>query len=124
MIKKSGREQLLNIANRHAASCGTPPKLNLKDEYLSYFENHQGEQWIFVGDRETGSASLYGGDVEWKVAHPVSKENPFPGIALQEAEKLWLITCLMALSNSSLDDIVTRYNTAIQERMDSTSEET
>jgi len=120
MIKKTGRTQLLTIANRHPAPCGAPPSLALKDEFVSYFESHSGDQWVFVGDRATGDAALYGGDVEWPAAHPVSKEDPFPGFALQDAERLWLITCLMALTDSSLDEIVTNYNTAVQKHMDET----
>lgn len=59
-------ECLLQIDNAHAARCGPAPSLDASDEYVGYFENDSVEQWVFIGDPETGNARLFGGDVNWE----------------------------------------------------------
>ncbi len=44
---------LLVIHNFHNPNCGEPPSYVVKLEttgYYGYFENHYGEQWVFVYD--------------------------------------------------------------------------
>ena len=109
-------ERLLQIDNAHVASCGPPPSLDASDEYVGYFENEYGEQWVFIGDPETGKARLFGGDVHWEKRYDVSLKSPCPPLVLTESERLWIITCFMAMSETPLDEMVRTYNQAAQQR--------
>jgi len=66
-------EPMLTIHNHHAAACGIPPAFSTEaaDLYIGYFENRNGEQWIFTFNRATREASLRGGDAGCASAHPV-----------------------------------------------------
>ena len=66
MIRKicDGSSRLREIDNAHDADSGKPPTLETAD-YLGYFENCHGEQWVFAGDWAKRTASLRGGDVGW-----------------------------------------------------------
>ncbi|MDZ7615438.1 MAG: hypothetical protein U1E05_00450 [Patescibacteria group bacterium] len=110
--KTSEGHRLLEIDNVHTADCGLAPSLDTTDKYVGYFENLYGEQWVFVGDRDTGNAKLFGGDVGWETAHDVSLTRPCPDLILNEPERLWLLTCFMAMSDTSLSEIVATYNEA------------
>lgn len=116
MIRKMYKgDRLLEIDNGHIPDSGPPPSLDATDKYVGYFENPYGEQWVFIGDRSTCSAKLFGGDVGWDTAHAVSLNSPCPDLILNEPEKLWIITCFMAMSDEPFDDIVRRYNKASQQ---------
>jgi len=101
--KKFECERLLEIDNVHE---GDPaPKINAKDKYVGYFENAYGEQWVFVGDCKTGEAVIHGGDVDWE-EYKVSRENVIPsGIILNDAETHWIISCFMAMSDATFDEV-------------------
>ncbi len=58
--KKRENERLLEIDNCHVADCGPPPSVDARDKYVGYFENPYGEQWVFIGDPETGEAVIRG----------------------------------------------------------------
>lgn len=90
-------EPLLKIPNHHTASCGDPPIVDGSDQnnYLGYFENEHGEQWIFTRDRKTGIATLRGGDIGWNKAIDVT-EGPSPDLILNTSERNWLNACLTA----------------------------
>lgn len=90
-------EPILTVYNRHVAGSGTPPALSneARDLYLGYFENSQGEQWIFTFNRTTGEASLRGGDVGWEDTYPV-REGQIEGLILSEEETAWLQACWKA----------------------------
>ena len=60
-----------------------------------YFENAQGEQLIFIYDREADTGTLYHGDLGWNQPRPVV-DGKCPSIVLDEAETLWLRACWMA----------------------------
>ena len=108
--KTSEGQRLLEIDNVHTADCGLAPSLDATDKYVGYFENPYGEQWVFIGDCGTGTAKLFGGDVGWETARDVSLERPCPDLILNEPERLWLLTCFMAMSDTSLKEIVAAYN--------------
>ncbi len=110
ITKKLNRDRLLVIDNAHVADCGSPPSINASDEYIGYFENPFGEQWIFIGDPQTGKALLRGGDVGWEREINISLESPCPDIVLGEPEKMWIVTCFVAMANASFDDVVGNYN--------------
>src|SRR5262245_39122847 len=89
--------RLLEIDNNHVTSCGDPPSLDATDKYVGYFENPHGEQWVFIGDGETGKAMIRGGDVGWETQYNVSLTDPCPNTILNDPEKVWIITCFMAI---------------------------
>jgi hypothetical protein len=118
IAKKCAGGRLLEIDNFHVADCGPPPCLDATDKYIGYFENPHGEQWVFIGDSETGNAVIRGGDVGWVAEHNISLKNPCPNMILNEPEKLWLVTCLMAMSQLSFEEVVAKYNKAAKRLMD------
>jgi hypothetical protein len=105
---KGGR--LLQIDNVHASACGPPPSVDATGNYLGYFENCYGEQWVFIGDRKTGKAIVRGGDCGWEREYKLSLKRPCPDTILNEPEKMWIITCFMAMSDKSFDEVATNYN--------------
>ena len=86
-----------------------PPSLDAAGDYVGYFENACGEQWVFIGDRQTGEAVIRGGDTGWPNEHKVSIRRPCPGLVLGEEEKQWVIACFMAMSNGSYDVVVAAF---------------
>lgn len=88
---------LLTIRNHHTAGCGDPPIIDgtVHDQYVGYFENRFGEQWIFTRDRTTGAATLCGGDIGWNTTLDVT-EGAAQQVVLGECESLWLQSCLDA----------------------------
>ena len=87
-------DPLLKIANHHSAACGDPPIIdgNAQNCYVGYFENPHGEQWIFILDRQTGKATLRGGDVGWNTEVDVTNGTAADLILGQE-ELQWLQLC-------------------------------
>lgn len=85
------------MKNKHAKSCGNPAVITNEDpqKYYGYFENGYGEQWIFIYDRCTKDAKLYGGDVGWEEQYKV-KNGHVDGLILNEEEKMWLQVCYKA----------------------------
>jgi len=112
IAKKCAGGRLLEIDNVHATDCGPPPSLDATDKYVGYFENPHGEQWVFLGDPKTGKAVIRGGDVGWETKYELSLKSPCPNTILNEPEKMWIITCFMAMSHTSFDEVVTNYNKA------------
>ena len=54
--------------NHHDPRCGRPPRVRNTDRpglYYGYFENRYGEQFVFTFDRETGTGTVAGGDLNW-----------------------------------------------------------
>ncbi len=53
-------EPMLRIRNHHSASCGDPPIVSDEDpdNYIGYFENRYGEQWLFTCHRKTRKVEL------------------------------------------------------------------
>src|SRR5437870_3381872 len=112
MIRKDSpsEQALLQIGNCHVPDCGTPPALDASEKYLAYFENPYGEQWIFIGDRETHTAVVYGGDIGWDNPQHLSADEPCPDVILNEPERLWIIVCFTALTGDRFSEIASRYN--------------
>lgn len=88
------KEPFFIMRNNHVDSCGIPPTItnDTTSKYYGYFENEHGEQWLFVYDRETKKAVLFGGDVDWGNVFPV-KNGRVEGLILGQAELKWLSSC-------------------------------
>lgn len=112
IAKKCEGERLLEIDNGHVTDCGPPPSIDATDKYVGYFENPYGEQWVFLGDPKTGKAVIRGGDCGWDREYKVSLKSPCPNTILNEPEKMWIITCFMAMSSTPFDKVVANYNRA------------
>jgi hypothetical protein len=91
------RTALFHVRNKQSAGSGEPPSIdgNTPHRYHAYFENAQGEQLIFIYDREADKAMLYHGDLGWDQPRP-EVDGKCPSIILDEAETLWLRACWMA----------------------------
>ena len=89
-------EPLLAIRNHHAPASGDPPIVDGQsgNTYIGYFENPHGEQWIFTFDRDSGVATLRGGDIGWN--EPIEVEDSVGGLVLGQEERLWLQACMSA----------------------------
>ncbi len=94
-------EPLLKIRNHHIPESGDPPIVDGEtgNVYIGYFENSHGEQWIFTFDRDSGSATLRGGDVGWNEKFDVANGTA-GGLILGQEEQLWLQACLRASQQS------------------------
>ncbi|MCP4425017.1 MAG: hypothetical protein GY803_11025 [Chloroflexi bacterium] len=92
------RAPVLNIYNNHAPACGTPPFITNENpqQYVGYFRNAHGEQWVFVYDYTTNSAVVYGGDTQWEKRHPVETHGKVENLVLAESEQMWLTACWFA----------------------------
>lgn len=67
---------MLIIPNHHIASCGVPPTFEeMTYDYLGYFENKEGEQFVFLFRNDTLTGSLYCGDAEWN-EYIISGDQP------------------------------------------------
>ncbi len=86
-------EVVFTACNHHIDS---GPHVNTADwgRYRGYFEGDHGDQWIFVYDYKTKSATLTGGDVAWGV-YPVT-DGEVPRLCLSKSEKTWLTACWWA----------------------------
>lgn len=110
ITKKFDCERLLEIGNLHSPECGATPRLDAANKYLGYFENCYGEQWVFVGDRKTGTAVICGGDTGWPTKHRISLQRPCPvDLVLNDAEKHWIMTCFMAMSDAPFELVASNF---------------
>jgi len=88
---------LFCVRNHHIAASGPPPYIDDRSssQYLGYFENHYGEQAVFVYDRDSNQAVLYLGDAGWETSHIVI-DGAAPDLVLSEVERLWVRACWQA----------------------------
>ena len=85
---------LLIINNKHVSSSGTPPFVTNDDpnNYYGYYENVHGEQLLFIADRKSRKAQLWGGDFGWGEGYNVLNGS-VPSLVLDEQEKIWVQCC-------------------------------
>ena len=90
-------EPLLQVLNKHAATCGDPLIFESNDADLSigYFENGYGEQWLFTFHRPSQTAERRGGDIGWNTPLPVHDGNP-ADVNLNASEQVRLHACWLA----------------------------
>ena len=88
---------LFSVRNHHSADCGIPPHIDERSssQYFGYFDNQQGEQAVFIYDRDSRQAMLYLGDAGWERPHKVV-EGAVPDLTLSETERLWVRACWQA----------------------------
>ena len=65
------------------------------NRYYGYFENHHGEQAIFVYDRGTGRGVRWCGEAGWESPRPVVDER-VEGMILNKEEQDWPRVCWQA----------------------------
>lgn len=87
-------EAIFEVGDHHPKGEKLPPRV--KDNtssrrYLGYFENHFGEQSIFVFDYATGEGFVFCGDAGWEVY--LVREGVAVELMLNEEEKKWLRNC-------------------------------
>jgi hypothetical protein len=89
---------LFVVSNHHDPDAGVPPMLNGDEPhvYHSYFENSDGEQAVFVYDRETQQAVLWCGAAGWQ-PYPV-REGRVDKLLRSGEEQLWLHACWQAVT--------------------------
>jgi hypothetical protein len=89
------------IRNKHTSSCNDPPAVDndVEGKYFGYFENRQGEQWVFVYDPVEKTGELRGGDIGCDTV--VAVRDGRPSIVLGEAEVLWLQACWKAATGTA-----------------------
>lgn len=76
---------MLDIKNRHIKACGTPPNIDPdKVRWLSYFENADREQSIFIVTQDH-KALVYIGDCGWN--SPIEVEVADNGMALLATDR-------------------------------------
>jgi hypothetical protein len=95
-------EPLLRIRNAHSPACGDPPIISSDDPdvYIGYFENADGEQWIFTFHRKTKQAELRGGDTGWNTLYQVENAEG-PHLVLSREELEWLRACWRAATQET-----------------------
>ena len=87
---------MLTVYNKHHLRSGEPPHYDSREKgkYFGYFQNEDGEQWLFSYDRTTKTAILKGGDVDWPSEAVLTSSNaPY---AMGSEEKQWLAACWKA----------------------------
>jgi hypothetical protein len=94
-------DPLLRIGNHHASGCGDPPIVNSDDPdlYIGYFENPDGDQWVFTFHRTSRKAELRGGDIGWNEIKTV-ENGRVADLILGEQERAWLQACWRAACGS------------------------
>jgi hypothetical protein len=108
------RGKVLVVHNGHVKGCGLPPTVDATGKYVSYFQNPHLEQWVFVGDPESGKITLYGGDLGWEPVE-ITVEDPVPRLILNETEKWWICLCIAAMTSTAPDEVMSRYNNKARE---------
>jgi hypothetical protein len=87
---------ILKIYNQHSENCGKPPLTTNDDsQYIGYFANEHGEQWVFVYDYETDQAEVFGGDAGWDQHYGVNDGIPAK-LVMNKFERQWLAACWQA----------------------------
>jgi hypothetical protein len=89
-------EPMLTVYNKHPMRSEEPPHYDTREKgkYFGYFQNAEGEQWLFIYDRTTKTAILKGGDVDWP-SEAVLTSSIAPYV-LGSEEKQWLAACWKA----------------------------
>lgn len=100
MSETSENKPLLVVYNNHGSDSGKPPSYAStphSSQYLGYYANEHGEQWVFVYDYHTERGILRGGDVEWGNEYTVV-DGKVSNLLLSQSEAVWLLACWVAAS--------------------------
>lgn len=104
MIKDTP-DLVFSVANSHVDECGSPPAVHdpgSGEDYIGYFRNRFGEQWVVKIDPNTKTGILRGGDIGWEREIELNVENMTGGVILGKDESQWLTACWMAACGDSL----------------------
>lgn len=96
---------LVTIENHHTA----PPPPITNANYMGYFANEHGEQWLLWRDAGMGRVYLTGGDIDW-IVHEITPawftaafgEPGSCPLILEHEEQLWISACWRALHGTLL----------------------
>ncbi len=64
------------------------PCIDDPNQYIGYFENALGEQWVFTFHRPSQTAELRGGDIGWNEPILVHDGEP-QDVVLRASEQAW-----------------------------------
>ncbi len=97
----NGRQNTLVLAvdNDHSPQCGVPPAIVHRagdGNYVGFFANSYGEQWVVEIDRQTKTGILRGGDIGWDTAIEIADGQVHGDLILGQDEKQWLAACWRA----------------------------
>eukprot|EP00746_Dinoflagellata_sp_MGD_P015366 gnl/MRDRNA2_/MRDRNA2_134100_c0_seq1.p1 gnl/MRDRNA2_/MRDRNA2_134100_c0~~gnl/MRDRNA2_/MRDRNA2_134100_c0_seq1.p1 ORF type:complete len:189 (-),score=51.52 gnl/MRDRNA2_/MRDRNA2_134100_c0_seq1:89-655(-) len=86
---------VLSIENLHLESCGSPPNLKVQsdeNQYVSYFQNEDGEQAVFVmkkpASKSNVTARIFMGDAGWDKSY-LMKGGEVKDLILSHSEYIW-----------------------------------
>ena len=96
---------VFEVANTYRHTAGNPPAISANQDvdngqfYHSYFEDENQDQWVFVRDRRTGRALLFGGAIGWEAPYLVTVSADgavLPGPLGDQSSHAWLLVCVLA----------------------------
>ncbi len=95
-------DNVFTIENNHIKSSGKFPSIDTKGKYLGYYENTFREQFIFIGNQKSQTASIYGGDLGWETEIELSMEMDKIDYLFSEDEILWISICFSNMSSRNI----------------------
>ncbi|CAH1000956.1 hypothetical protein LEM8419_01969 [Neolewinella maritima] len=102
-------ENVFAITNQHVPDSGELPKVDTEGKYKGYYENVYGEQFIFLGDRQTERAVIYGGDFGWETEIVIFAGMDGGDWIFGDAEILWISNCYATMTNSKIEEIYNEF---------------
>jgi hypothetical protein len=100
-----GRNQLVFAAyERIRPGRAGPPGITNLDRprsFFGYFQNQDGEAWLFEYDGEERRGWVWGEDIDWEKNEVIGGE--VPGINLNRHERAWLKACWEAATEFRKD---------------------
>lgn len=96
----------LAVFNGHVPSCGIPPSVvagRPGDDYVSYFENAEAEQFLLRINRETRVGALWAGDLGWDRPIPIDGGHVPRNLFLGPEETVWLHAAWSAATGQEID---------------------
>lgn len=94
------QKPLLIIHNSHVPDSGKPPHYEdtlETSEYIGYFRNQHGEQWVLAYDFDIETGIVCGGDAGWERLHTFV-DGRTPGLVINDEERAWLLACWLAVN--------------------------
>lgn len=95
------KELILAVENRHVESCGHPPGIFKTDPnmFSSYFEDENGDQFIFRFNWDIREGWLWCGDASWE--EPFTIKQLVDGeLVASKATYYWIKACMMVIEET------------------------
>lgn len=99
------RENIFTIKNYHIEDSGKILNLELEGKYIGYYENTYGDQFIFIGDPDSGRATVKGGDLGWENEIVLFDGMGKVDWVLSYEEILWMSHCYSTMMGLKFNDI-------------------